>query len=185
MLTYSYHTPTKKSNKYLKTFIGNLSIILILFICMYSRSHTLDIERTQQHIPQWILLHHSENLKPPKYDFVCKLPWTIPSVKSKFRILCKNITMFKFRLCLHRPHMLCWLISFTLPFSEMEHHLKVTTTYNAINAISWWHYVRIGLDRIVEVYFNLLYFLNLITRYLYYIMSLFLLRSVKQNSTVS
>jgi hypothetical protein len=98
MLTY-YHTPPI-SNCYLRLFIGNLSIILILFLGMYSWSNTLDNERTEHHIPeQWIQLH----LKPHKYNFVCKLPQTIISVKSKFRVLCKDITMLKFKLC-HTGH---------------------------------------------------------------------------------
>jgi Cdc6-like AAA superfamily ATPase len=38
-------------------------------------------------------------LKYHKYNFACKLPQTIPSVKSKFTALCKNITTLNFRLC--------------------------------------------------------------------------------------
>jgi hypothetical protein len=55
----------------------------------------------------------------------------------------------------------------------MEHHLKVNRQYTTINAIFWLHYIFTGVVRRSGVYFNLPYFLSLMTRHPNFTMSLF------------
>lgn len=110
-------------------------------------------------------------LKPHKYNFVCKLPWTIPSVQSKFTVLCKNIITLKFRVFTQVTHTLLALLfhsSFLRVGTPPESYQDIQHN----KSISWSHYICIELIR-TDVYFNFLYFLNLMTRYPNCIMSLF------------
>jgi hypothetical protein len=112
MFTF-YHTPPKR-NRYLRLFLlesvhcpNSFSMYVQLVSYSGQWQDTVSYSRTMD-----------TALKPHKYNFVCKLPWTIPSVKSKFTVLCKNITMLKFRLC-HTGHKYCFgsFLSFFLSSS--------------------------------------------------------------------